>query len=673
VLCIRDIIFHLLQISGMPDHNQLLRSAALNWEENAPLSQQYEDMYFNLEQGVEESDFVFIQGNHLADRVPHCDQLTIAETGFGTGLNFLCTRQLWLDKAPKSARLHYISVEKHPLTPSDLNRALNAWPAFAYGSKQLVSQYPPAVEGFHRLSFDNDRISLTLLFGDAAESYSKLDASVDAWFLDGFAPSKNPDMWQQPLFDQMARLSHQDTTFATFTAAGFVRRGLQQAGFKVEKAPGFGRKRERLVGTYEAINTATNQANSPWFDRPASQRPDHVVIVGAGLSGCSSAAALASRGVRVTLLDSASTTASAGSGNRQGALYAKLPMEATPQGQLHLSGFLYSLGLLRKLDPDQEHWADCGLLQLATSEKEYQRQQTLLSRELYPDAIVRGVSAQEASSIAGEETPFAGLYFPEAGWVYPKALCDKLINHPLISFIPERKINGIQYLESQGRWQLKSDCGEHYDASHVVICTAEAANSLPQTSYLTLKPIRGQVTHSPLSPQIGALKTVVCGEGYISPPRDGEYCFGATFDLRDSDTQVREEDHLFNLGKLGKVLPSLAESLQQTPKEGRVAFRCATPDYLPIIGPVPDRDAFIERYEKLRKDRKWPFEKETPPHHPGLFINTGHGSKGLITCPIGSELLASMICNEPLPVEYSLAAIQNPARFIIKQLIKGTI
>ncbi|WP_027857798.1 bifunctional tRNA (5-methylaminomethyl-2-thiouridine)(34)-methyltransferase MnmD/FAD-dependent 5-carboxymethylaminomethyl-2-thiouridine(34) oxidoreductase MnmC [Marinobacterium jannaschii] len=658
----------------MPQPDHLLNPASLEWQNEAPLSQQYEDMYFNLEEGIEESEFVFVTGNRLEDRFVQVKQcFTIAETGFGTGLNFFCARRLWLDQAPADSRLHYISVEKHPLNPQDLERALSAWPQFRDGCQQLLAQYPVAVAGFHRLSFDGGRITLTLLFGDAAASYSKLDASVDAWFLDGFAPSKNPDMWQQSLFDQMARLSHEATSFATFTAAGFVKRGLQQAGFTVEKAKGFGRKRERLIGRFSMDENTETISPSPWFDRPAATSVRQVTVVGAGLSGCSTAAALAARGIKVTLLDQSDSIATAGSGNRQGALYAKLPMEQTPQGQLHLSGFLYSLRLLRQLDPDQNFWSDCGLIQLACTEKEQGRQQTLLERQLYPRSVVRGVTTSEATEIAGQATPFDGLYFPQAGWVHPKALCRELIQHPLITCITHQKVSGYQYDSAKEQWKLSTAEGNHYASSHLVICTAEAANQLPQTSYLKLKPIRGQVTHCSSDESATKLETVVCGDGYISPAMDGQYCFGATFDLHTRHSEIREEDHDYNFGKLQKALPGLADSLRSKPKTGRVAFRCATPDYLPIVGPVPDYDAFVYRYAKLGKDRKWPFPAEVPPHHPGLYLNTGHGSKGLITCPIGGELVAAMICNEPLPVEYSLAAIQNPARFIIKQLIKGTI
>jgi tRNA 5-methylaminomethyl-2-thiouridine biosynthesis bifunctional protein len=232
-------------------------NSALEWRDGQPYSTHYEDVYFstnpdNPQQGLEETRYVFIANNQLEARfggLTH-GHFTILETGFGTGLNFLCTCQLWLISAPKNAHLHFISTEKHPLTLQEMQQAHALWPSLRLESSTLLSQYSGLSAGSHHFHLFDNRVLVTLLIGDVNTLLPSLHAQVDAWFLDGFSPAKNPEMWQESLFAEMARLSHLHTTFATFTSAGFVRRGLQAVGFKVEKQAGFGKKREMLRGTY---------------------------------------------------------------------------------------------------------------------------------------------------------------------------------------------------------------------------------------------------------------------------------------------------------------------------------------------------------------------------------------------------------------------------------------
>ncbi|WP_286239915.1 bifunctional tRNA (5-methylaminomethyl-2-thiouridine)(34)-methyltransferase MnmD/FAD-dependent 5-carboxymethylaminomethyl-2-thiouridine(34) oxidoreductase MnmC [Neptuniibacter halophilus] len=654
-------------------HN--IRNALIRWcKDNSPHCATFDDIYFNPGAGADESRYVFIDGNRLtAESFPPDQQtLIIAETGFGSGLNFLVTAKHILDSSAVPPNLHYLSVEKHPLTKEDLLKALSAWPEYSELAALLHTQYPPAAAGYHQLNFAEGRIKLTLMFGDAAESFSRLEGQVDAWYLDGFAPAKNPDMWSPELFQQMARLSHPGTTFSTFTAAGVVRRGLKEVGFDVRKQKGFGRKREMLVGSYVGPKPE-HREGKPWFKLPASNtKPEAVTVIGGGLSGCSTAWSLAQRGIKVRLIEKECELATAGSGNRQGALYAKLPVSWTHQGELHLTGFLHSVNLLNHLDPEHTLWSQCGVIQLATTEKEQQRQQSMLAQGLYPDSLVSYRSAGELSSIAGSRIESPGLFFPDAGWVSPRDFCHQLTTHPDIE-IAHAEVASIS--RQQEHWQIDTVTDQSFAASHLIICNAELANRFEQTAHLPLKPIRGQVSITPESAIDPSLQTVVCGEGYISPAQEGRFCFGATFDLKGKERNVTLEDHQHNISKLSEALPDIAAQVSdvQDQLEGRTAFRCSTPDYMPMVGPAPVADAFIETFAQLRKDRKWQFGNAIPEHHPNLYINTGHGSKGLITCPISAELLAGMICNEPLLLPKPVIDTLNPARFIIKNLIRQAI
>lgn len=653
--------------------NKSIHSAEIIWKEDTPVSTEFDDVYFNVHAGLAESEHVFLDGNGLKQRFEdlQTSQFVIAETGFGTGLNFLAARKLWLERVPEHSCLHFISVEKFPLNRADLAQALKHWPELEDGASQLIQLYPEPVPGFHRLSLDGGRIQLTLMLMDAIDAYSQLEAHVDAWFLDGFAPSKNPEMWNEQLFAQLGRLSHDTTTLATFTAAGFVRRGLQAVGFDIKKIPGFGRKRE-MVSARFIHNPSQSPSSAPWFMHSQTSRPESVVIIGAGIAGCATANALAQRGITVKLLERNGQIAQEGSGNRQGALYAKLPVDHNVQGQLHLNGLMHTRRQLQLLDPQSEIWGDCGLLQLATNEKELKRQQNMLARTQFEGNIIREVSSEEASRLAGSSIIHPGIFMKYGGWVSPQALCLRLIDHPLISVNTNTLVTKVTQNPETKHWRISIEGSTTLEASHLVICTAAEAKQMAQFTHLPVKPIRGQ-TSIASAEGAPALQTVVCGDGYISPAHDKTYCFGATFDLHELNLDIREADHHANLTKLHAVLPDIANTLANEELTGRTAYRCSTADYLPIAGPAPDYEAFVSDYAKLRIDRKWKFHDSPPTHLEGLYINIGHGSKGLITGPICGEIVAASMLGEPFPVEKSLVDAVNPARFIVKNLIRKSI
>jgi tRNA 5-methylaminomethyl-2-thiouridine biosynthesis bifunctional protein len=210
-------------------------------DDGVPFSERFDDVYFSAAGGLEETRHTFLLGNGLPQRWRYAEHFTIVEAGFGTGLNFLATWQAWSESARAGARLHYVSVEKHPLSPVDLGRIWASWPELATLARELIGVYPPPVPGFHRLHVDGGRVALTLLFGDATAMLERLDTRADAFFLDGFAPARNPDMWTDALFAELRRVAATGATLATYSVAGGVRRGLTNAGFRVEKRAGYGR------------------------------------------------------------------------------------------------------------------------------------------------------------------------------------------------------------------------------------------------------------------------------------------------------------------------------------------------------------------------------------------------------------------------------------------------
>lgn len=648
------------------------QQAHLEWDEQGqPLSSQFADVYFSNENALAETRYVFLANNQLPERFAALtanQQLVIGETGFGTGLNFLCAWQLFEQHATATARLHFVSVEKYPLNCADLQRALALWPELAPYAEQLLAQYVALHPGFQRLVFADGRIVLTLLIGDARELFGQLDAQVDAWFLDGFAPAKNPDMWTPELFAELARLSHASTTLGTFTSTGYVRRRLNEAGFKMKRVPGLGKKWEVLKGGF--IGTAET-AEKPWFDRPQQPVGERsALVIGAGLAGCATAASLAQRGWQVTLLERHGAIAQEASGNPQGVLYLKLSAHHTTLSRLIVSGYGHTRRLLEQLHKGTD-WDNCGVLQLAFDVKEAQRQAQLAAA--FPADLLTNLDRSAAEAKAGITLPAGGLFYPEAGWVHPPALCALLSQQPNIQLRLHQE--ALELRRDGDSWQAWNDKQLLASASVVVLASAAEIKGFTQSAGLPLKRIRGQITRLPATAASRALNTVVCAEGYVAPARQDEHTLGASFDFNSDDLTLNSADHASNLQLLDEISPELcgalnAAALDPEHLQGRAAFRCTSPDYLPIVGPLADTTAFAEAYAVLSKDaRQVP---DTPcPWLEGLYINSGHGSRGLITAPLSGELIAAWLNSEPLPVPADVAQACHPNRFALRALIRN--
>ncbi|WP_122875488.1 bifunctional tRNA (5-methylaminomethyl-2-thiouridine)(34)-methyltransferase MnmD/FAD-dependent 5-carboxymethylaminomethyl-2-thiouridine(34) oxidoreductase MnmC, partial [Pseudomonas viridiflava] len=570
-------------------------------------------------------------------------------------------------------RMQFVSVEKYPLSRDDLQRALALWPELAAFADPLLDQYVAVHEGFQRMVFDQGRVTLTLLIGDALDMLPQLDGQIDAWFLDGFAPAKNPEMWTPELFAELARLSTTATTIGTFTSTGWVRRALNAAGFKMKRVPGIGHKWEVLRGTYIAWpeEAVPVPAAKPWFARPPALHNERkALVIGAGLAGCATAESLANRGWQVSLLERHAAPAQEASGNPQGVLYLKLSAHGTALSQLILSGFGHTRRLLERLQRGVD-WDGCGVLQLTFDDKEGKRQAQLA--EAFPESLLHLLDQSAAQARSGIRLASGGLFYPEGGWVHPPALCDRQATHPNIRLIAHHE--ALELRQVGGQWQAWDNERLIDSAPVVVLAGAADIKQFPQSAELPLKRIRGQITRLPETPASTALSTVVCAEGYVAPARLGEHTLGASFDFNSVDLTPNLADHLGNLQMLEEISHDLVERLEAAdlPPEqlqGRAAFRCTSPDYLPIVGPLADRQAFMEAFAALGKDARQVPDVACP-WLDGFYVNSGHGSRGLITAPLCAELLAAWLDNEPLPLPRSVAEACHPNRFALRGLIRG--
>ncbi|MCM6965373.1 bifunctional tRNA (5-methylaminomethyl-2-thiouridine)(34)-methyltransferase MnmD/FAD-dependent 5-carboxymethylaminomethyl-2-thiouridine(34) oxidoreductase MnmC [Enterobacter hormaechei] len=646
--------------------------------EGTPVSREFDDVYFSNDNGLEETRYVFLDGNHLGTRFPEHPRslFVVAESGFGTGLNFLtlwqafdCFRAAYPEATLQ--RLHFISFEKFPLTAHDLRLAHQRWPELAHWAEQLQTQWPPAIGGCHRLILDDGRVTLDLWLGDINDLTDKLDDSmnqkVDAWFLDGFAPAKNPDMWSPHLFSAMARLARPGATLATFTSAGFVRRGLQEAGFTMRKTKGFGRKRDMLVGVMEQDLAIPAQA--PWFARRASTSRE-VAIVGGGIASALLSLALLHRGWQVTLYCADEGPATGASGNRQGALYPLLSAHDPALFQFFPAAFTFARRLYDSLPVAFDHdW--CGVTQLGWDEKSQQKITQMLSLGL-PKDIAHAVTAQQVAETAGIDTGCGGIQYPLGGWLCPAELTSAAIALGQSRRLTVHYAHKVQSLSRTAHWELRFADGKEAQHASVVLANGHHISQFTQTASLPVYPVGGQVSHIPTAPQLSKLRQVLCYDGYLTPqnPSNGHHCIGASYHRGETDMQYSEADQQQNRQRLVDCFPdaSWAKEVDVSEGQARCGVRCATRDHLPMAGNVPDYDATLEVYQDLADSKE---TAVSAPVHPELFMLGGLGSRGLCSAPLLAEALAAQMSDEPVPLDRVTLAGLNPNRLWVRKLLKG--
>ncbi len=603
-----------------------IRPAVIDWQEETLRSVDYQDDYWMPGRGAEESRVVFIEANRLPERFSGLrgrELFVIGETGFGTGLNVLLAARCFLDRAPADAHLDLLSTELHPLRTEDLVRAQPEAPELAGLSAALVSGYPPPVAGHHLIKL-HPRIRLVLMLGDAAACWQGCRAEVDAWFLDGFAPARNPAIWSAALFEALAVRSRGGATLGTFTAAGSVRRGLERAGFVVQRIAGFGGKRHRLIGQRPGKAARRRLVRG------------QAVVAGAGLAGCTTARALAERGWRVRVCDPAGV-ASAASGNLAGIVYSTASAHMTAQNRFYQIALVHALARLRSLGfPGQADDGRLnGVIQLAADDRMARKIDAALAAGTWPQALLERQGPRQ-------------VLFHGAGYLRPARWCRHLLDHPAIELTRDR----VQGFSADGGLRVQTHGSGCLAADVLVLAMAEAVRQLPALDWLPLKTIRGQVSYVPATAASRQWDQAVCHAGYLTPALDGLHCVGATFDLHEIDTRIRTDDDRTNLEQLREHLPGHWQALGGTSIKvagQRAAVRCQTPDFLPLAGPLPD-----------------------PGHHPhriipGVYLNLAHGSRGLTHTPLCADLIADRASGlSPFPDAELIDALA-PERFILRK------
>ena len=627
--------------------------------EGVPISHAYQDRYHPRAGALAQAAHVFLQGNGLPARWRGRERFVVLETGFGLGNNFLATWAAWRADPARSARLHYVAFEKHPLTRDDLARAHAASPLPALVA-ELRESWPPLTPNLHRLAFDDGRVQLLLALGDIAEWLPEILASVDAFYLDGFAPDRNPAMWQPRVMKALGRLAADSATVATWSAARAVRAGLAAAGFEVRSAPGFAEKRELTLARYAPRFTPRRSPSR--LGAPTDPSQHHALIVGAGLAGCATAWALAAEGWSSTLFESLPGIASAASGNRAGIFHGVVHPQDGAHARFNRAAALQARQVVQfALERHGVAGQLGGVLRL-----EFEVTRDTMQRSLHalglPLDYVQALSAAEASQRSDLPATAPAWFYPGGGWVDPAGLARSLLRRAG-GATALQTVSTVAALRRQGTtWQVLAADGRVLgEAAVVVLANGIDAVHLLGSAELPLHRVRGQTTELVATTRGLRLPSLpITGNGYVLPVLPGGMALcGASSDRNDGDPALRAGDHRHNLARLERLtgsapLPDLAML------SGRVGWRCVADDRLPLIGAVARSVIDLEPGMRLDQPR-------FVPRTPGLFAFTALASRGITWAALGAQALASLIGGAPCPLEASLLDAVDVARFTSRE------
>ncbi|WP_298910484.1 tRNA (5-methylaminomethyl-2-thiouridine)(34)-methyltransferase MnmD [uncultured Psychrobacter sp.] len=673
-----------------PAPPDVITPAKIGWQTDdagnqVPVSGEFGDVYFSHADGLAESRHVFLAHNQLPERLANLADkqcFTIAELGFGTGLNFLATWQLWRQLRTQqphlaSARLHFITTEKYPIPLNDLTQILALWaqraPELAELIEQLLANYPPLIAGCHRLNFIDDNITLDIWLGDAGDGLASLDTEtaikrpyIDAWFLDGFAPSCNETLWAESIFTQMQRLSRTGTTAATYSCAGIVKRGLQTHGFEINKVKGFGRKREMLTAVMAdntnslALNDDNNLSVLP---NPLSHIPSHTAVIGAGVAGLLTAWTLANRGMTVTIIDKVAPLAGA-SGNPRALLAPNMTPIHHVYEHLHSIGYLYS-GRLYRYFNQQAALQQTPLILEQTGTLDLLIKTNIDTAQIadYPNEMATTITTEEALRLSGLKAKDLAdnLYLPQSGLVNPQALKTVILKHPNINY---QQLSVTDIKETADKVMVIGDkeSGSNNNqssiticADNVVICAAYESHQLDKR-IVECRTIRGQLSwFTPTAEQVAGLpKLPLKYSGYCAPfigqsgdaevnnisENQPQFLLGASFVDADASIDIRGEENQQNYDKLLEDIPELSNVLPNDTSawQARAGVRTQTIDYHPLVG-------------RLAQSRR-------------IWTLSAMGAKGYALAPICAEALADMMlgCFAPLSAVTLARLSPNRAR-----------
>lgn len=572
-----------------------------------------------LRSAWEQSQTVFIDACALPARAPTMPCLRLLETAFGLGINFLAT-WAWLKKSGSKTRLRYVAIENHPFAPEDLRAALaiavdtapeHLKPLLGDLAERLQAAWPPLIPGFHTLALD-EQTTLTLIFGDIHQVLPTVQGRFDAFYLSDCTPDDHAERCSPESVQAMAQLAAPGARLSGQYVAGDTRSALVTAGFALSQAQGCGSNRDRVWASWPG-----SLMRSPELQLP-------VIVIGAGIAGASIARQLADRGVAVTVIEK-DRPACGGSGNPVAVVRAEPGGDDNPIAAFSAAGVLWLAQWLALYGGAVSH-EFCGALRMTRDERRHDK--LALQAQTLPASWLQEVDAQKASALCGQAVSADAFLLPDAAWIVPALLVEAMLDHPGISL--KTGVEAQRLVSSAEGWQLHLSDGSAMQASRIVL--ADALGSLSPVP-LAVDRARGQLSSLPAR-EGRELHMIVCRDGYITPAIQGVHTVGATIQYDDEETTARRLDDEENFHRLQRLLPGFAASVDEL-TSSRVSWRATTQDRLPLVGKIAD----------------------------GLFASLGHGSRGVTCAPLCAEWLASMMCDEPLPLGSEWVARLDPLRF----------
>ncbi len=588
----------------------------LSWTDaGAPRADDYADIYFSGD-GLSETRAVFLDGCNLPAAWASAETFTVGELGFGSGLNLLALWRLWRDHRPSpTARLHFLSFEGFLMEPEDAARIHAALPALSEVSQHLLARWPARARGVQRIPLP-DGVTLTIHIDEISTALPEAEASCDAWFLDGFAPARNPDMWSAEAMRHVVRLSQPGAVAATYTVAGDVRRNLAAAGFIVEKKPGHGTKRERLEARLPGA--------TPPLDHPRT-----IAVIGAGIAGACAAHAFRERGCQVTLIDQGPGPGAGASGNPTALVMPRLDATDTPEARALIEAYLFSRQTYGALSSDAASELPAERLVRAS------RDEARFNKLLDDPPLSRDLLAPRTTTEAG-----AGYVLPACIAVRPATALPELIGDVEIRY--ETNVTSIDAHNDSAAVHVSD--GQTIKVHIVILCVGDRLPDFEVENAPPITPRLGQLESIPYPTNKPA---AITDGGYVVEAF-GDLVFGSTFQPADGPPQVTETARAHNLDVLKRLRPDLVPPPDPDGQVSRAALRATTPDRLPFAGPATT-------------------STKAPDHHPApvnsLQLVGGLGARGFLWAPLLAELIAARAFAEPLPVEASVAAILDPDRF----------
>ncbi len=635
-------------------------------ETGAPVSVLYGDVFRSRSGARTEAREVFVEGCALPARwgalsrpgARVAQPFSVLELGFGAGISFLETLAAWRSATPAGLRLHFVSVEAHPLSSDDVARAHEALGIDGADAARLRARWPRALPGMHSIAFDDANAVLTVCLGDAAAVVPKLRMAADAIFLDGFAPARNPQLWQETLMRAVARLARPDAPFATWTAAAGVRDALAAAGFAVERVAGHAGKRHRLRGRY-----APRWRSFPAPATPPQWPSSDVLVVGAGLGGAAVAAGFARRGWNVQVLEAQERPAGGGSGQPLAADHLHLSVDDNVLARLTRAA-LDARDTLTGGDAAPE-----GKLVLDADDEQAERRIAMLESLRFPPGFVRHVDAGEAGELAGTALPRGALWLPAAHVEDPRALVGRWLAHDAIALRTATRVERLAH-DDAGWVALDASGAPLARAAVVVLANAADAVRLGASASIPLRAMRGQSTWLPAACLPG-LRRAVSGLAWAAPVGE-RILAGATFEAGES-LELSEQADTSNVRRLARMFapdPSSAKTLAadwlRAARSASIGVRWASTDRVAVIGAMPDEARARDDAARLAHNARLPL-----PLASGLYGAFAFGARGVLWASLAGQCLPALADGSPMPMEADLLRTIDPARFLRRRLRAG--